>query len=53
MNGLAVVFALIAVALRIDAIGNPELNSTATGICFGIALAISAVWAIREFWAGK
>ena len=53
MNGLAVVLALLAVAMRIDAGGNDETYSTATSICFGLALSIGGMGAVREFWAGK
>ncbi len=51
MNGLAVTLALIAVAMRVDADGNPEIYSTATGIFFGLALTCGVVGAVREFRA--
>lgn len=50
MNGLSVTLAMIAVALRIDAGGDPDINSTATGIFFGLALTCGVVGAFREFF---
>ena len=49
MNTLAIIFALLAVAIRIDAHGNPSADTLISAFFFVVAIAIAAVGMFLEY----
>ena len=53
MNGLAIVIALMAVAVRIDAIGSPDQYTGTTAVLFTVAVLIALTGFCREIKGQK
>ena len=53
MNAMAIIFALLAVAVRIDAHGDPSAYTLISAFLFAVAMVIAVVGAVLEYKAGK